>query len=126
MSFSPRLHQSGDVYKFSLLFITRTLKSETSLSSVILSSPFLSLQVYSVHFNCYKNYHFSTHDLNIEKLISVTHHKCTYIVFNKLKCTLKHLKRSHMFRSYNHPQGAYFVPLLKLQFKTLSDLLHYQ
>ena len=30
-----------------------------------------------------------------------------------------------MFRSHDHPQGAYFVPLLKLQFKTLSDLLRY-
>jgi hypothetical protein len=36
--------------------------------------------------------------------------KCTYIVFNNLKCTLKHLKRSYAFRSYDHPQGAYFVP----------------
>ena len=30
--------------------------------------------------------------------------------FNNLKITLKHLKRSYMFRSYDHPQGAYFVP----------------
>jgi len=30
--------------------------------------------------------------------------------FNDLKLTLKHLKRSHMFRSYDHPQGAYTVP----------------
>ena len=35
--------------------------------------------------------------------------KFTYIVFNNLKFTLKHLKRSYMFRSYDHPQGAYFV-----------------
>jgi len=27
-----------------------------------------------------------------------------------LKFTLKHLKRSYMFRSHDHPQGAYFVP----------------
>ena len=27
-----------------------------------------------------------------------------------LKFTLKHLKRPYMFRSYDHPQGAYFVP----------------
>jgi len=33
-----------------------------------------------------------------------------YIVFNNLKFTLKHLKRSNMFRSYDHPQGANFVP----------------
>ena len=30
-------------------------------------------------------------------------------VFNNLKFTLQHLKRSYMFRSYDHPQGAYFV-----------------
>ena len=30
--------------------------------------------------------------------------------FNNLKFTLKHLKRSYMFRSYDHPQGAYTVP----------------
>ena len=36
--------------------------------------------------------------------------KCTYIVFNNLKFILKRLKRSYMFRSYDHPQGAYFVP----------------
>jgi len=29
--------------------------------------------------------------------------------FNNLKCTLKDLKRSYMFRSYDHLQGAYFV-----------------
>jgi len=36
--------------------------------------------------------------------------KCTCVVFNNLKFALKHLKRSDMFRSYDHPQGAYFVP----------------
>ena len=30
-------------------------------------------------------------------------------VFNNSKFTLKHLKCSYMFRSYDHPQGAYFV-----------------
>jgi len=30
--------------------------------------------------------------------------------FNDLKFTLKHLKLSYMFRSYDHPQGAYIVP----------------
>jgi len=29
-----------------------------------------------------------------------------------------------MSRSYDHPQGAYFVSLPNLQFKTQSDLLH--
>jgi len=36
--------------------------------------------------------------------------KGTYMVFNDLKYTLKHLKLSYMFRSYDHLQGAYFVP----------------
>jgi len=36
--------------------------------------------------------------------------KCTYIVSNNLKFTLKHLKRSCMFRTYYHPRGVYFVP----------------
>jgi len=41
----------------------------------------------------------------------ITHtNKCTYTVFNNLKFILKYLKRSYMFRSYDHPQGAYFVP----------------
>jgi len=38
------------------------------------------------------------------------HNKCTHIVFNNLNFTLKHLKRFYMFLSYDHPQGAYFVP----------------
>ena len=34
-----------------------------------------------------------------------------YILYiRSLKFTLKHLKRSYMFRTYDHPQGAYFVP----------------
>ena len=37
-----------------------------------------------------------------------TYHIC--LSFNDLKFTLKHLKRSYMFRSYDHPQGAYIVP----------------
>ena len=30
--------------------------------------------------------------------------------FDDLKFTLKHLKRSYMFRSYDHPQRAHIVP----------------
>jgi hypothetical protein len=30
--------------------------------------------------------------------------------FNNLKFTLKYLKRCYMFRSHDHPQGAYTVP----------------
>ena len=30
--------------------------------------------------------------------------------FNDLKFTLKNLKRSYIFRSYDRPQGAYIVP----------------
>jgi len=29
--------------------------------------------------------------------------------FNDLKFTLKHLNRSYIFRSYDHPQEAYIV-----------------
>ena len=32
------------------------------------------------------------------------------MAFNNLKFTLKHLKRSYMFQSYDHPQGAYIAP----------------
>jgi len=42
--------------------------------------------------------------------------------FNDLKFTLKHLKRSYMFRSYDHPQGAHIVPCQSYSLKTLSDL----
>ena len=33
--------------------------------------------------------------------------------FKDLKFTLKHLKRSYMFRSYDHPQGAYTVRAIR-------------
>ena len=37
--------------------------------------------------------------------------KCTYICYLiNIKFTLKHLKRSYMFHSHDHPQGAYIVP----------------
>jgi len=45
--------------------------------------------------------------------------------FNDLKFTLKHLKRSYMFPSYDHPQGAYIVPCKSYSLKTLSDLHRY-
>ena len=45
--------------------------------------------------------------------------------FNDLKFTLKHLKRSYMFRSYYHPQGGYIVPCQSYSLKTLSGLQHY-
>jgi len=32
------------------------------------------------------------------------------MLFTNLKFALKHLKRSYMFRSHDHPQGAYIVP----------------
>jgi len=62
-----RLHQSGVVYKFSLVLITHTFKSETSMKYATLLFPFLSLQVSCVHFICCKKVHFSTHALNTEK-----------------------------------------------------------
>jgi len=45
--------------------------------------------------------------------------------FNYLKFALKHLKRSYMFRSYDHPQGAYIVPCYSYSLKILSDLHRY-
>ena len=40
-----------------------------------------------------------------------TPNTCTYLYYlRSLKFTLKHLKRSYMFRSHDHPQGAYIVP----------------
>jgi len=42
------------------------------------------------------------------------------MVFNKLKFTLKHLKRSYMFRSYDHPHGVYFVYSLKYSLIVLN------
>jgi len=42
-----------------------------------------------------------------------------------LKFTLKHLKRSYMFLSHDHPQGAYIVPSQRYSLKTLSDLHRY-
>ena len=39
-------------------------------------------------------------------------HTYIYIYYlRSLKFTLKHLKCSYMFRSHDHPQGAYTVPL---------------
>ena len=75
-----------------------------------------------IHLQCpstvYKKYLMSTWlrtDFSIAKMswwnLSTQHtNKCTYIVFNKLKFILKHLKRSYMFRSHDHHQGAYCVP----------------
>jgi len=41
----------------------------------------------------------------------ITHaNKCTYILFKNSKIYIKQLKRSYMFRSHYHPQGAYTVP----------------
>jgi len=37
--------------------------------------------------------------------------------FNDLKFTLKHLKGSYMFRSYDHPQGA-FISMLFFVYDT--------
>ena len=42
--------------------------------------------------------------------------------FNDLKFTLKHLKRSYIFRSHDHPQGTYIVPCEIYSLKTLSGL----
>ena len=42
--------------------------------------------------------------------------------FNDLKFTLKRLKRSYTFRSYDLPQGTYIVPCYSYSLKTLSDI----
>jgi len=47
---------------------------------------------------------------NSHKYLSNTPTNAHIIVFNNLKFKLKHLKRSYMCRSHDHPQGAYFVP----------------
>jgi len=46
------------------------------------------------------------------KVFNYTHqHMHIYVYYlRSLKFTLKHLKRSYMFQSHNHPQGAYIVP----------------
>ena len=51
----------------------------------------------------------------------ITHtNKCTYIVFKNLKFTLKHLKRSYMFRSYDHPLGTSLFHA-KVTFQTVNS-----
>jgi len=44
-------------------------------------------------------------------------HIYIYNFLRSLKFTLKHLKRSYMFRSYDHPQEAYFVPCYSYSLK---------
>ena len=48
--------------------------------------------------------------LCILQFIQSVHQQMHIYSFNDLKLTLRHLKRSYMFRSYDHPQGAYIVP----------------
>jgi len=63
-------------------------------------------------------YHFTMHSVDylITRTNTRTHthtHTHTHIyiyALRSLKFTLKHLKRSYMFRSHDHPQGAYIVP----------------
>jgi len=51
-------------------------------------------------------YHFTVHSIDY----LITHSNiCAYYLRN-IKFTLKHLKRSYIFRSHDHPQGAYIVP----------------
>jgi hypothetical protein len=60
-----RVHRSGVVYKFSLLLVIQTFKSETSLSCFALSYSSVSLQVSSLHLIwCIKG-RFSTQSLKI-------------------------------------------------------------
>ena len=60
---------------------------------------------YALHF-FFNN--FTMH--SVDYLITHTN-TCPYIYYlRSLKFTLKHLKHSYMFRSHDHPQGAYIVP----------------
>jgi len=53
-------------------------------------------------------YPFTVH--SVDYLITHTN-TCTHIYYlRSLKFTLKHLKRSYVFRSHDHPQGTYIVP----------------
>ena len=47
---------------------------------------------------------------NLLNIIELIHQQMHIYSFNDLKFTLKHLKRYEIFRSYDHPQGAYIVP----------------
>jgi len=55
-------------------------------------------------------YRFTVHSV----VYLITHtNSCIYIYIyylRSLKLILKHLKRSYMFRSHDHPQGAHIVP----------------
>jgi len=53
------------------------------------------------------------HSQNYKYLFKYHTNKCTYIVFNNLKFTLKYLKRFYVFRSYHHPQGKSKAVLLQ-------------
>ena len=56
----------------------------------------------------------------VESLASAFNsNKCTYIDFNNLKFTLKHIKRPYMFRLYDHPQGV-----LACNFSKEQSMLH--
>jgi hypothetical protein len=48
------------------------------------------------------------------------------MLYNNLKFALKHLKRSYMFRSHAHPQGAHIVPCKSCSLKTLSESHRYR
>ena len=43
-------------------------------------------------------------------LFNYTHTHAHIYNLRSLKLALKHLKRPYMFRSHDHPQGAYIVP----------------
>ena len=45
--------------------------------------------------------------------------------FTDLKFTLKHLKRFHILRLYDHSQRAYIVPCKSFSLNTLSNLHRY-
>jgi len=51
-----------------------------------------------------------THNNTCTHTHTHTHKRIHIFNLRSLKCILKHLKRSYMSRSHDHPQRAYFVP----------------
>jgi hypothetical protein len=61
------------------------------------------------HKHKHKHTHTQTHTQTQKQTHTHTHTQTHTHIYNlrSLKFTLKHLKRSYMFRSHDHPQGAW-------------------
>ena len=66
----------------------------------------------------YTHQHARTHARTHARAHTHTHTHTHIYIYNlrSLKFTVKHLKRSYMFRSHEHPQVAYIVPSLNYNF----------